>query len=277
MTKYKKLINITLLIRLKHANRALLLLSVEKVKCFIKIDKSPRKSRQVTFYETDFLILQTLMSTSDICKIKKLENKMLNVTLQDLKSQAQEIQNTEGISYNQALQHLASTNGFKSYQALLAKLEQDYCYDEDDLMSTFKTNIFKNRQFLKSLFIKLQNLAVKYNGARYEDNEELMEKYEETGNDISSTIASIIFNDTWHKFTDNQYISLEGAAFAAYTSCDFNTFDNDIDAHKADYTLQINLDTFSFDMGWRDFQSEYIDGREFKEWGEWQEVELKIP
>jgi len=118
---------------------------------------------------------------------------------------------------------------------------------------------------------------LKYNEARYDDNEELMEKYEQDGDEISSKIANIIFGDIWHKFTDNQCTSLEGAAFAVYTSCDNSTFYNDIDAHQADYTLQMNLHIFSFDMGWRDYQIEDIDGRKLKEWGEWQVLELKIP
>lgn len=202
---------------------------------------------------------------------------MLDITLHNLKLQAQAIQKSENISYNQALQNLASKNGFASYQALLAKLKQDYCYDEDELMSTFKTNIFKNRQFLKSSLIKLQNLASKYNEARDEGNEELMEEHEQTADKISSKIANIVFDNIWYKFTDNQCTSLEGAAFAAYTSCSVNTFYNDIDAHEADYLLEIHLYNTSLSLGWRDYQVEYEEERELKEWGDWQEIELKLP
>lgn len=202
---------------------------------------------------------------------------MSDITLYNLKLQAQTIQKSQNISYNQALQNLASKNGFASYQALLAKLEQDYCYDEDELKSIFKTNIFKNRQFLKSSLAKLQNLSSKYNEARYEGNEELMEKYEQIGDKISSTIASIICGNIWHKFTDNQCTSLEGAAFAIYESCDIMTFHNDIDAHEADYLLEINVYGNSLSLGWREYQIQYEDDQKYKEWGDWQEIELKFP
>lgn len=202
---------------------------------------------------------------------------MINGELKNLKLQAQAIQKSQNISYNQALQQLASTNGFKSYQALLAKLEQDYCHDEDEFISIFKTNILKNRRFLKSSFIKLQNSALKYNEARYEDNQELMKKYEQTANKISSTIASIICGNMWHKLTDNECTSLEGAAFAIYESCDIMTFHNDIDAREADYLLQINVYGNSLSLGWREYQIQYEDDQKYKEWGDWQEIELKLP
>lgn len=201
---------------------------------------------------------------------------MLAISLQNIKENAKEIQKTQRISYNQALQKISTNYGFTSYQALYAQIPSSDCSDDDDMVEIFKSNISRNRRLLKSLLKKITNLAQKYEKADDLDDKESMEGYIEMGDRLSSMIASKIIGKEWHKPFDNQSSCLEGSAFAIYTSTDERTFYDDIDANNADYTLQINLHIFSFDIGYREFTLVEDEEYSYKEWRDWNDVNILL-
>ena len=87
---------------------------------------------------------------------------MKTITLLQIKSEAKKLQNTQNITYNKSLQIIAQQNGFKSYQAILNKIKKDYIDDENEEIKEFKSNVFENRQHIKSNFIKIEKLSKKY-------------------------------------------------------------------------------------------------------------------
>ena len=106
---------------------------------------------------------------------------MKTITLFQIQSEAKKLQNTQNITYNQSLQIIAQQNGFKSYQAILNKIKKDYIDDENEEIKEFKSNVFENRQHIKSNFIKIEKLSKKYEelqrDEKYDDDEELTAKF----------------------------------------------------------------------------------------------------
>lgn len=100
--------------------------------------------------------------------------------LTKIETEAKQIKEIQKISYNQALQLTAKKEGFSSYQAFLNKIETDFCKDENEYIKDFKSNIFKNRKYIKSNFIKIKNLKIKYNEINnddiYDNNEDEREE-----------------------------------------------------------------------------------------------------
>ena len=87
---------------------------------------------------------------------------MKTITLSQIQNEAKKLQDVQNITYNQSLQIIAQQNGFKSYQAILNKIKKDYIDDENEEIKEFKSNVFENRQHIKSNFIKIEKLSKKY-------------------------------------------------------------------------------------------------------------------
>ena len=209
--------------------------------------------------------------------IQKKETTMV-LTLNECKDSAKELADKKKISYNKALQLVANKSGYKTYEALIQAIKQKYIQDENDDFSDFKSNIFENRRHLHSNFKKLTNLDKIYDEVRrsdlYDDSsrEEKLESIIEKADDIMSQSASMILGNSWNKGVDNQLLPLESAAFSVYISSDERTFRNDIDAHNADYMIELNVLTESFLLYYRSFNMvEYDDNLAYKDWLDWEE------
>ena len=220
---------------------------------------------------------------------------MKTITLLQIKSEAKKLQNTQNITYNKSLQIIAQQNGFKSYQAILNKIKKDYIDDENEEIKEFKSNVFENRQHIKSNFIKIEKLSKKYEelqrDEKYDDDEEtraeLLEELEEKAAELSNSIAKMFFGDVIFKLTDNQRLCAEGGAYAGYSSSDNQTIHNDIDAHNADYCIELNIENQKFYFSYRDFNiDDYEDTdnegntiiKRFKEWNHWYQIpDIELP
>ena len=220
---------------------------------------------------------------------------MKTITLLQIKSEAKKLQNTQNITYNKSLQIIAQQNGFKSYQAILNKIKKDYIDDENEEIKEFKSNVFENRQHIKSNFIKIEKLSKKYEelqrDEKYDDDEEtraeLLEELEEKAAELSNSIAKMFFGDVIFKLTDNQKLCLEGGAYAGYSSSDNQTIYNDIDANNADYCIELNIENQNFSFFYRDFNiDDYEDTdnegntiiKRFKEWNDWYQIpDIELP
>lgn len=220
---------------------------------------------------------------------------MKTITLLQIKSEAKKLQNTQNITYNQSLQIIAQQNGFKSYQAILNKIKKDYIDDENEEIKEFKSNVFENRQHIKSNFIKIEKLSKKYEelqrDEKYDDDEEtraeLLEELEEKAAELSNSIAKMFFGDVIFKLTDNQKLCVEGGAYAGYSSSDNQTIYNDIDANNADYWIELNIENQNFSFFYRDFNiDDYEDTdnegntiiKRFKEWNDWYQIpDIELP
>ena len=220
---------------------------------------------------------------------------MKTITLLQIKSEAKKLQNTQNITYNKSLQIIAQQNGFKSYQAILNKIKKDYIDDENEEIKEFKSNVFENRQHIKSNFIKIEKLSKKYEelqrDEKYDDDEEtraeLLEELEEKAAELSNSIAKMFFGDVIFKLTDNQKLCVEGGAYAGYSSSDNQTIYNDIDANNADYWIELNIENQNFSFFYRDFNiDDYEDTdnegntiiKRFKEWNHWYQIpDIELP
>lgn len=220
---------------------------------------------------------------------------MKTITLLQIKSEAKKLQNTQNITYNKSLQIIAQQNGFKSYQAILNKIKKDYIDDENEEIKEFKSNVFENRQHIKSNFIKIEKLSKKYEelqrDEKYDDDEEtraeLLEELEEKAAELSNSIAKMFFGDVIFKLTDNQKLCVEGCAYAGYSSSDNQTIYNDIDANNADYWIELNIENQNFSFFYRDFNiDDYEDTdnegntiiKRFKEWNDWYQIpDIELP
>ena len=220
---------------------------------------------------------------------------MKTITLLQIKSEAKKLQNTQNITYNKSLQIIAQQNGFKSYQAILNKIKKDYIDDENEEIKEFKSNVFENRQHIKSNFIKIEKLSKKYEelqrDEKYDDDEEtraeLLEELEEKAAELSNSIAKMFFGDVIFKLTDNQRLCVEGGAYAGYSSSDNQTIYNDIDANNADYWIELNIENQNFSFFYRDFNiDDYEDTdnegntiiKRFKEWNDWYQIpDIELP
>ena len=220
---------------------------------------------------------------------------MKTITLLQIKSEAKKLQNTQNITYNKSLQIIAQQNGFKSYQAILNKIKKDYIDDENEEIKEFKSNVFENRQHIKSNFIKIEKLSKKYEelqrDEKYDDDEEtraeLLEELEEKAAELSNSIAKMFFGDVIFKLTDNQRLCVEGGAYAGYSSSDNQTIHNDIDANNADYCIELNIENQKFYFSYRDFNiDDYEDTdnegntiiKRFKEWNDWYQIpDIELP
>ena len=220
---------------------------------------------------------------------------MKTITLLQIQSEAKKLQNTQNITYNQSLQIIAQQNGFKSYQAILNKIKKDYIDDENEEIKEFKSNVFENRQHIKSNFIKIEKLSKKYEelqrDEKYDDDEEtraeLLEELEEKAAELSNSIAKMFFGDVIFKLTDNQKLCVEGGAYAGYSSSDNQTIYNDIDANNADYWIELNIENQKFYFSYRDFNiDDYEDTdnegntiiKRFKEWNDWYQIpDIELP
>ncbi|WWW12542.1 hypothetical protein V7P26_04005 [Arcobacter cryaerophilus gv. pseudocryaerophilus] len=220
---------------------------------------------------------------------------MKTITLLQIKSEAKKLQNTQNITYNKSLQIIAQQNGFKSYQAILNKIKKDYIDDENEEIKEFKSNVFENRQHIKSNFIKIEKLSKKYEelqrDEKYDDDEEtraeLLEELEEKVAELSNSIAKMFFGDVIFKLTDNQKLCVEGGAYAGYSSSDNQTIYNDIDANNADYWIELNIENQNFSFFYRDFNiDDYEDTdnegntiiKRFKEWNDWYQIpDIELP
>lgn len=220
---------------------------------------------------------------------------MKTITLLQIKSEAKKLQNTQNITYNKSLQIIAQQNGFKSYQAILNKIKKDYIDDENEEIKEFKSNVFENRQHIKSNFIKIEKLSKKYEelqrDEKYDDDEEtraeLLEELEEKAAELSNSIAKMFFGDVIFKLTDNQKLCAEGGAYAGYSSSDNQTIYNDIDANNADYWIELNIENQNFSFFYRDFNiDDYEDTdnegntiiKRFKEWNDWYQIpDIELP
>ncbi|MCG3709515.1 hypothetical protein [Aliarcobacter butzleri] len=220
---------------------------------------------------------------------------MKTITLFQIQSEAKKLQNTQNITYNQSLQIIAQQNGFKSYQAILNKIKKDYIDDENEEIKEFKSNVFENRQHIKSNFIKIEKLSKKYEelqrDEKYDDDEEtraeLLEELEEKAAELSNSIAKMFFGDVIFKLTDNQKLCVEGGAYAGYSSSDNQTIYNDIDANNADYWIELNIENQNFSFFYRDFNiDDYEDTdnegntiiKRFKEWNDWYQIpDIELP
>jgi hypothetical protein len=219
---------------------------------------------------------------------------MKAIHLLKIQNEAKKLQNTQNITYNQSLQIVAQQNGFKSYQAILDKIKKDYVHDENEQIKEFKLNVFENRKHIKSNFTKIEKLAEKHEKIRFteeydndeEKREEILQEIEETASKLSNSIAKMFFGNIKYKGTDNEKYFVEGCAYAGYVSSDFLTFHNDIDAHQADYFIELYILDQSFSFGYRDFnidKDKDIDNegneiiKEYKEWSDWYLVDIKLP
>ena len=220
---------------------------------------------------------------------------MKTITLSQIQNEAKKLQDVQNITYNQSLQIIAQQNGFKSYQAILNKIKKDYIDDENEQIKEFKSNVFENRQHIKSNFIKIEKLSKKYEelqrDEKYDDDEEtraeLLEELEEKAAELSNSIAKMFFGDVIFKLTDNQKLCLEGGAYAGYSSSDNQTIYNDIDANNADYWIELNIENQNFSFFYRDFNiDDYEDTdnegntiiKRFKEWNDWYQIpDIELP
>ena len=220
---------------------------------------------------------------------------MKTITLSQIQNEAKILQDTQNITYNQSLQIIAQKNGFKSYQAILNKIKKDYIDDENEEIKEFKSNVFENRQHIKSNFIKIEKLSKKYEelqrDEKYDDDEEtraeLLEELEEKAAELSNSIAKMFFGDVIFKLTDNQRLCVEGGAYAGYSSSDNQTIHNDIDANNADYWIELNIENQKFYFSYRDFNiDDYEDTdnegntiiKRFKEWNDWYQIpDIELP
>ena len=220
---------------------------------------------------------------------------MKTINLLQIQSEAKKLQNTQNITYNQSLQIIAQQNGFKSYQAILNKIKKDYIDDENEEIKEFKSNVFENRQHIKSNFIKIEKLSKKYEelqkDEKYDDDEEtreeLLEELEEKATELSNSIAKMFFGNVIFKFTDNQKMCIEGSAYAGYSSSDDKTIYNDIDGNNADYCIELNIENQNFSFFYRDFNiDDYEDTdnegntiiNRFKEWNDWYQIpDIELP
>lgn len=220
---------------------------------------------------------------------------MKTITLSQIQNEAKILQDTQNITYNQSLQIIAQKNGFKSYQAILNKIKKDYIDDENEEIKEFKSNVFENRQHIKSNFIKIEKLSKKYEelqrDEKYDDDEEtraeLLEELEEKAAELSNSIAKMFFGDVIFKLTDNQRLCVEGGAYAGYSSSDNQTIYNDIDANNADYWIELNIENQNFSFFYRDFNiDDYEDTdnegntiiKRFKEWNHWYQIpDIELP
>ena len=220
---------------------------------------------------------------------------MKTITLSQIQNEAKILQDTQNITYNQSLQIIAQKNGFKSYQAILNKIKKDYIDDENEEIKEFKSNVFENRQHIKSNFIKIEKLSKKYEelqrDEKYDDDEEtraeLLEELEEKAAELSNSIAKMFFGDVIFKLTDNQRLCVEGGAYAGYSSSDNQTIYNDIDANNADYWIELNIENQKFYFSYRDFNiDDYEDTdnegntiiKRFKEWNDWYQIpDIELP
>ena len=220
---------------------------------------------------------------------------MKTITLSQIQNEAKILQDTQNITYNQSLQIIAQKNGFKSYQAILNKIKKDYIDDENEEIKEFKSNVFENRQHIKSNFIKIEKLSKKYEelqrDEKYDDDEEtraeLLEELEEKAAELSNSIAKMFFGDVIFKLTDNQKLCVEGGAYAGYSSSDNQTIHNDIDANNADYWIELNIENQKFYFSYRDFNiDDYEDTdnegntiiKRFKEWNHWYQIpDIELP
>ena len=220
---------------------------------------------------------------------------MKTITLSQIQNEAKILQDTQNITYNQSLQIIAQKNGFKSYQAILNKIKKDYIDDENEEIKEFKSNVFENRQHIKSNFIKIEKLSKKYEelqrDEKYDDDEEtraeLLEELEEKAAELSNSIAKMFFGDVIFKLTDNQRLCAEGGAYAGYSSSDNQTIHNDIDANNADYWIELNIENQKFYFSYRDFNiDDYEDTdnegntiiNRFKEWNHWYQIpDIELP
>ena len=220
---------------------------------------------------------------------------MKTITLSQIQNEAKILQDTQNITYNQSLQIIAQKNGFKSYQAILNKIKKDYIDDENEEIKEFKSNVFENRQHIKSNFIKIEKLSKKYEelqrDEKYDDDEEtraeLLEELEEKAAELSNSIAKMFFGDVIFKLTDNQKLCVEGGAYAGYSSSDNQTIYNDIDANNADYWIELNIENQKFYFSYRDFNiDDYEDTdnegntiiKRSKEWNHWYQIpDIELP
>ena len=220
---------------------------------------------------------------------------MKTITLSQIQNEAKILQDTQNITYNQSLQIIAQKNGFKSYQAILNQIKNDYIYDENEQIKEFKSNVFENRKHIKSNFIKISKLSKKFNEIelddKYNDDEEtraeLLEELEEKAAELSNSIAKMFFGDVIFKLTDNQRLCVEGGAYAGYSSSDNQTIHNDIDANNADYWIELNIENQNFSFFYRDFNiDDYEDTdnegntiiKRFKEWNHWYQIpDIELP
>ena len=220
---------------------------------------------------------------------------MKTITLSQIQNEAKILQDTQNITYNQSLQIIAQKNGFKSYQAILNKIKKDYIDDENEQIKEFKSNVFENRQHIKSNFIKIEKLSKKYEelqrDEKYDDDEEtraeLLEELEEKAAELSNSIAKMFFGDVIFKLTDNQRLCVEGGAYAGYSSSDNQTIHNDIDANNADYWIELNIENQKFYFSYRDFNIDDYEDTDnegntiisrFKEWNHWYQIpDIELP
>lgn len=187
----------------------------------------------------------------------------ISKTLTELEIKAKQIKEDQKISYNQALQVASKTEGYSSYQALLNKVETTYCQDANEYIKDFKSNIFKNRKHIKSNFIKIKNLKIKYdeitNDEKYDNNQEEREEFLENilhkADEIAKNIADLIFPNQIVSFADNSFTSLEVPCFKIYTSSNGVTVHNDINGDKADFWLEIPLYSESLELGYRGLEN----------------------
>ena len=220
---------------------------------------------------------------------------MKTITLSQIQNEAKILQDTQNITYNQSLQIIAQKNGFKSYQAILNKIKKDYIDDENEEIKEFKSNVFENRQHIKSNFIKIEKLSKKYEelqrDEKYDDDEEtraeLLEELEEKAAELSNSIAKMFFGDVIFKLTDNQKLCVEGGAYAGYSSSDNQTIYNDIDANNADYCVELSIKNQKFYFSYRDFNIDDYEDTDnegntiisrFKEWNHWYQIpDIELP
>jgi len=198
----------------------------------------------------------------------------MKYNLQKIQKEAKTLSSHSDLKYSQALQILSTQNGFKTYQALMTKVKDEYIQHEDVYIQDFKKNIFDNRKHIFSNFIKLKNLSEKYEQVRdsemsEDEIEDELDDILNKANDISARSAKLIIGNEWHKSTDNNETSLVASAFAIYTTCDIQTFSNDIDAYRADYWLEFSVSHFTIELGFR--------YREGDEWLDWDGINIELP
>ena len=177
--------------------------------------------------------------------------------LTKIETEAKQIKEIQKISYNQALQLTAKKEGFSSYQAFLNKIETDFCKDENEYIKDFKSNIFKNRKYIKSNFIKIKNLKIKYNEINNDDiydnneteREELLENILNKADEMAKNMAHLIFPNQIINFGDNNCTSLEVPCFNIYTSSGYIQAHNDYNGEKSDFFLELLLNDESIEIG----------------------------
>ena len=221
---------------------------------------------------------------------------MKTITLSQIQNEAKILQDTQNITYNQSLQIIAQKNGFKSYQAILNQIKNDYIYDENEQIKEFKSNVFENRKHIKSNFIKISKLYKKFEEIKFDDKydddeerrEEAIEEIEQEASKLSNSIAKMFFGNIKYKDSDNEKYFVEGCAYAAYIEeSDEKTMINDINCNKADYFIVLNIDQQSFSFGYNVFEIVEYDigvdeegnyimkkGRMFMDYYELPDIEL---